>query len=453
MDGNLAITNISELATPTGFSARRGAEMRALHVVKDAAVIVENGLIAYAGPGAGPECGSALERARCRNAAFLDAKGRACVPGFVDSHTHFVFTGHREDEFFWRAEGLPYMEIHKRGGGIRRTMEATRAAPIEELLRSGRSRLDTMLSLGITTVEGKSGYGLDLDTELKQLETMKRLNLDHPIHIISTFMGAHSIPPEFDCRPSAYIDYVMAEVLPRVADRKLASFVDIFCEKGVFEIEDSRRFLMSAKKRGFGLKIHADEIERIGGAGLAAETGATSADHLLKAATKDLEKMAKAGVMATCLPLTAFSLMEPYADARAMIDRGLAVALASDFNPGSCYSQSLPMLFAIAVLYMKLSFAETLTAMTLNGAASLGLARETGSVEPGKAGDIVLLDAPSASYLAYNVGMNLVSMVVKDGDLVYQTPAETLPLVDTYNSRAMITPTKATSRALEGFSP
>lgn len=420
MDGNLVITNISELATPIGFSARRGAEMGSLHLVKDAAIVVEEGLIAYAGPGEGPEYGGALERARRRGAVLLDAKGRACVPGFVDSHTHFVFAGYREDEFFWRAEGLPYMEIHRRGGGIRRTMEATRAAPIEELLSKGKSRLDTMLSLGITTVEGKSGYGLDLDTEIRQLEAMDRLNIDHPIDIVRTFMGPHSVPPEFSGRPSAYIDFIIAEVLPRVADRRLATFVDIFCEKGVFGIEDSRRFLESARGRGFGLKIHADEIERLGGAGLAAELGATSADHLLKATREDLGKMAVAGVIATCLPLTAFSLMEPYADARAMIDGGLAVALASDFNPGSCYSQSLPMIFAIAVLSMKLSFPEALTAMTLNGAAALGLAHRTGSLEPGKAGDIILLDAPSASHLAYNVGMNLVHSVAKGGAIVYR---------------------------------
>ena len=421
MDGNLVVTNISELATPRGASARAAADMGRLAIVPDAAVVVEAGLISYCGPEKSPEFRTAAARARSLpRLEVIDAERRACVPGFVDSHTHFLFAGYRADEFFWRAQGLPYMEIHRRGGGILRTMEATRRASSGELMALGKARLDAMLSLGVTTVEGKSGYGLDSDTEIRQLRVMGELAGQSPVDIVRTFLGPHSIPPEFAGRPADYMDFVIEKVLPQIAAEKLADFADVFCEEGVFDIGNSRRYLLAARASGLGLKLHADEIKRTGGADLAAQLGAASADHLLKATREDFAKMAKAGVIATCLPLTAFTLREPYADARAMIDSGLAVALASDLNPGSCYSQSIPMIFALAVLYMGLSFEETLTALTLNGAAALGLARETGSIEPGKSGDLVLLDTPSASHLAYNVGTNLAALVAKDGDLVFR---------------------------------
>ena len=417
MNGTLVVVNIGELTTPLGGRARRGAEMGMLHVVKNAIIVAEEGKILYAGSRNSPEGETALARARSGNASWMDAKGRACVPGFVDSHTHFIFGGFRADEFFWRAEGLPYMEIHRRGGGIRRTMDATRGSSLEDLLALGNARLETMLGLGVTTVEGKSGYGLDRDTEIRQLEAMAALDRTQPVDIVPTYMGAHSIPPEFAGRPSDYIDFVIEKVLPEVGSRGLAAFADVFCEEGVFGIEDSRRYLLAARAAGLGLKLHADEIVRIGGAGLAAELGATSADHLLKASREDLAAMGAAGVIATCLPLTAFTLREPYADARAMIDSGLALALASDLNPGSCYSQSIPLIFALATLYMRLSFAETLTALTLNGAAALGLAETRGSIEPGKAADFLLLDAPTAEHLAYHAGMNLVAQTIKDGEI------------------------------------
>jgi imidazolonepropionase len=410
MAGDLLVTNIGELATPEGFAPPRGAAaMAAVRTVPDAAVLIRGGRVEYAGPASG------LAPEATRGLPLLDAGGRAVVPGFVDSHTHFIFAGYREDEFLWRAAGLPYMEIHRRGGGIARSVEATRAASLDELCELGLARLKTMLSLGITTVEGKSGYGLDLDTELRQLEAMRALSGLQGVEIVPTFLGPHSIPAEYSGKPGAYIDFVVAEVLPSVASSGLARFCDIFCEKGVFEIEDSRRYLLAARELGFGLKLHADEIERIGGAGLAAELHALSADHLLKASRADIDAMAASGVTATCLPLTAFTLREPYADARAMIDSGCALALASDLNPGSCYSQSIPLIFALAVLYMGLSPAEALTALTLGGAGALGLAATKGSLEPGKDGDLLVLDAPSYGFLAYNAGMNLVKSVVKGG--------------------------------------
>ncbi len=412
MSGSVYIHGIGELATPIGFEARRGKAMNELRVVPEAALLAVDGIIRWAGP-------SHEAPAAPAGALEVDAGGRAVIPGFVDSHAHFVFAGFRADEFYWRAGGVPYMEIHARGGGIRRSVDATRAATLAELVELGARRLDTALSLGVTTMEGKSGYGLDLDTELRQLEAMRALSERHQVDIVPTYMGPHSVPPEFAGKPSAYVDFCIETVLPAVAARKLARFADIFCEKGVFELEDSRRFLEAAARAGLALKLHADEIVRIGGAGLAAELRATSADHLLKASREDIAAMASAGTVATVLPLTAFSLREPYADARAMIDSGCAVALASDLNPGSCYSQSIPLALALAVLQMRMSPEEALCAATLNGAAALGLAGSIGSIEPGKKADFLILDAPSHLHLAYHVGMNQVRSVYKSGALVY----------------------------------
>ncbi len=412
MKATLVVRNIGELVTPTGRSARRGAQMSAVRTVRDAAVIVDLETIVWAGPA------SEIPRIDGPSPETVDAGGQAVVPGFIDAHTHFVFSGYRDEEFFWRASGVPYMDIHARGGGIANTVRATRAASLDELLASSAPRLERMLELGVTTVEGKSGYGLDLDTELRQLEAMRILDARQPVDIVPTFMGPHSIPKEYKGSPSAYIDFVIREVLPTVREKGLARFCDIFCERGVFELDDSRRFLEAAKAAGFGLKLHADEIVRLGGAGLAAELGATSADHLLKASPDDLDAMAKAGVVATCLPITAFTLREPYAEARAMIDRGLAVALASDLNPGSCFSQSIPLAAALAALYMKMSMEEILTALTLNAAAAVGLADDRGSIEPGKLADMLILDAPTYRHLAYNVGMNVVGTVIKRGKIV-----------------------------------
>jgi len=410
----LVVRNIGELATPTGREAVKGRAMDGLSVLSGAALAVDVDRVAWVGPesempdftGPAPE--------------LLDAGGRAVVPGFVDSHTHFVFGGYRDEEFLWRAAGVPYMEIHRRGGGIATSVAATRAADADELVGVGATRLRRMLELGVTTVEGKSGYGLDKDTELRQLAAMDRLDALQPVDVVPTFMGMHSVPAEYKGRPGDYLDYVLKEVMPAVKAQGIARFCDIFCEKGVFELDDTRRYLSAAKAMGYDLKAHADEIEPLGGAGLAAELGAVSADHLLKASTADLRAMAAAGTVATCLPLTAFVLREPYADARAMMDSGCAVALASDLNPGSCYSQSIPLIFAIATLYMGMSMEAALTALTLNGAAALGLAGDRGSLEPGKLADFLILDAPSYRHLAYHTGMNLVATTVKRGAVVYK---------------------------------
>ncbi|MHB0854833.1 MAG: imidazolonepropionase [Rectinema subterraneum] len=409
----LFVHNIGELWTAEGLRAAAGPAMGRVKKFRDACLYIEDGRISAIGE-------EARLRAELLAAPTFDAEGRACVPGFVDSHTHFIFAGWREDEFYWRAQGVPYMEMHRRGGGIQKSVDATRRASLEELVRLGKARLETMLSLGITTVEGKSGYGLDKETELRQLQAMDELSTVMPLTIIPTFLGAHSIPPEYKDRPREFLAFLVREVFPLFKKRGQTPFVDIFCEEGVFGIEDSRWYLEQARAAGFALKLHADEVKPLGGAGLAAELGATSADHLLKASDQDIQALAAAGTIACLLPLTAFNIREPYASGRRFIDAGCAVALASDLNPGSCYSQSIPLIFALAVLYLGMSIEEALTALTLNGAAALGLAAQTGSIEPGKDADFLLLNAPSPGHLAYHAGMNLVHSVFKRGILVWQ---------------------------------
>lgn len=306
----------------------------------------------------------------------------------------------------------------ERGGGIVSTTRATRDATEEELMTAGRQRLDAMLRLGITTVEGKSGYGLDKETELKQLRVMQRLNESHPMDIVPTYMGAHALPEEWKGREEAFIDFQIEEMFPLVAQQQLAEAVDIFCEKGVFSIEQSRRYLQAAREQGFQLKMHADEIVPLGGAELAAELNCLSADHLLQASDEGIRALAEAGTVATLLPLTAFSLRENYARAREMIDAGCIVALATDLNPGSAFTASVPLLFALACIYMKMTPEEAVTAFTLNSAAALGRADRIGSIDIGKQGDLILLQFPSYKFLPYHVGMNMVEHVIKNGKIV-----------------------------------
>ena len=349
----------------------------------------------------------------------IDARNKAVLPGFVDSHTHFVFGGYRAEEFSWRLRGDSYMEIMKRGGGIVNTVEATRRASFEELVQAGIKRLDSMLSFGVTTVEGKSGYGLDRDTEIKQLEVMAHLNNIHYVDIAATFLGAHAIPPDFKGKEDAFIDFLVRDVMPQVVEQNLAEFCDIFCEQNVFSIEQSRQLLSQAKQLGLKIKIHADEIVHTGGAELASELQAVSADHLLQASDEGIGEMATEGVIATLLPGTAFSLKEPYARGRYMIDANCAVALATDFNPGSCFSESIPLIIALAALYMKISIEEAITAMTINGAAALDRADSIGSIDVGKHGDLVILEFPSYKFIPYHIGVSTVEKVVKKGNLLF----------------------------------
>lgn len=407
--GDLLIENIGELVTVAG-TTRRGREaMRDIRVLSGpASVLIRDGKIVYAGPSADcPTVESGVER--------VDAKGHSVLPGLVDSHTHLVFGGFREDEFQWRLAGESYMSIMEKGGGIAATTTATREASAEELTEAAMLHLRSMLRMGVTTMEAKSGYGLDKETELRQLEVAKRLDEMQPINVISTYLGAHDIAPEYQGDPDGYIDFIIREMLPLVKERGLARNVDIFTEKNVFDLEQSRRLLTAARDMGFATKMHADEIYPLGGAGLAADLGCLSADHLLKISDKDIDKMAKSHTVSTLLPLTAFSLMDDYAPARKMIDAGCAVALASDLNPGSCFSCSIPLMIALATIYMHMSVEEAVTALTINAATALGLQDEIGSIEEGKAGDVVILRYPSYKFLSYHFGMNIVETTVKGG--------------------------------------
>jgi imidazolonepropionase len=422
MNGNVIIKNAAQLVTCSGFKAKQGKEMSDLHIIDNGALVIENGTIQSVG-----KTGDVLalfDEKLIKSDGFvvIDAAGKSVLPGFIDSHTHLVFGGYRAEEFSWRLRGDSYMDILNRGGGILNTVKATRAATKETLTAKGMQRLNAMLSFGVTTVEGKSGYGLDHNTEIKQLEVMRALNQRHPVDVVSTFLGAHALPEEYKGRSDAFIDHMIDTVLPEVIDRNLAEFCDVFCEKNVFSIQQSKRLLLNAKKKGLQIKIHADEIEPLGGSELAAEIGAVSADHLLRASDKGLRAMAEAGVVATLLPGTAFCLKEPFAKGRYMIDHNCAVALATDFNPGSCYSESIPLIFALATLYMNLSIEEAVTAFTINGAAALRRADTIGSLDVGKNGDVVILKYPSYQFIPYHVGINTVEKVIKNGELVYDNP-------------------------------
>ena len=419
MNGNLIIKNASEVVTCSGFTAKKGKEMSELSTIADGVVVIEQGKITRVGATA--EVMTEFKAAGKDLSGFdtINASGKAVLPGFVDSHTHLVFGGYRADEYAWRLKGDSYMDILQRGGGILSTVRATRSASREELTEAGLKRLDSMLAFGVTTVEGKSGYGLDRETEIKQLEVMADLNRLHPLDVVPTFMGAHAVLPEHKGREDAYIDFLLKEVVPEVAARKLAEFCDVFCEKNVFSVEQSRRLLTRAAASGLKAKLHADEIVQLGGAELAAEIGAVSADHLLHASDDGIRAMAGAGVVATLLPATAFSLREPYARGRFMIDAGCAVALATDFNPGSCFCESIPLIAALTALYMNLTPEEIVTALTLNGAAALGRADITGSLDPGKQGDVVILENPSYRFIPYHIGVSTVEKVIKRGTLVF----------------------------------
>lgn len=404
----------ANLYTPLGSKAKCGKEMGDILHVQNAVIVADDGVIVYAGDEAEMP---ALSDDADREIA-LDAAGRAVVPGFVDSHTHLIFGGYRPEEFSWRLKGDTYMSIMERGGGIQSTVNATRGMSVEEMASKALWFLDRMLEMGVTTVEAKSGYGLDKETELRMLEALRLLAEDeeNKVDIVPTFLGAHAVPAEYKGRTGEYVDFLIREVLPEAS--RLAEFFDIFTEKNVFEIEDSRRMLQAATDSGMKLKLHADEIVQLGGAELAAECRAVSADHLLHVSDAGIKSMAEAGTVATLLPLTAFALKEEYAPARKFIDAGCAVALATDLNPGSCFSGSIPLTIALACIYMKMSVSETLTALTLNGAAAVDRADSIGSIEPGKRADILILHFDTLDALPYYVGMNCVDKVIKNGEPV-----------------------------------
>lgn len=382
--------------------------------------IIENGYVAVQG-GRVLEVAAGQPQASLIGSAtqILDAAGKTVTPGLVDAHTHLVHGGSREKELPMKLQGVPYLEILKRGGGILSTVKNTRAASKEQLKEKARKSLKEMLINGTTTVEAKSGYGLDLDTEVKCLEAALELDKEQPVDIVSTYMGAHAIPEEFKGNTQGYMDFMGEKVMPYIAEHKLAEFVDVFCEEGVFSPEESKVIMQRAKELGFKLKIHADEIVPLQGAELASELKALSADHLLAASDKGIEDMAKAGVTAVTLPGTSFYLMlGKYAQARKMIDAGVRVAIATDYNPGTSPTENLQMIMSFACFGMKLTPEEIIKAMTLNAAYALDRQQSIGSLEKGKQADLVIFDSPNVDYIVYHYGINHVDTVIKNGKIV-----------------------------------
>ena len=407
------IKNAAQLVTLAGENGPRRKEcMSELSIIEDGSVWMENGEILAIGSTSELE---ALYGKRAHEADVVDASGRLVTPGLVDPHTHVAYGGSREREFEMRLEGSTYMEIMNAGGGIHATTRMTREATEDELVAQTTRRLDSFLAHGVTTVEGKSGYGLDLETELKQLRAMKRLNESHPIDLVPTFMGGHAVPQEYKGREEQYIDLLINDMLPKVAEEGLAVFNDVFCEVGVFTPEQSERILEAGKKLGLIPKIHADEIESYGGAELAAKVGAISAEHLLKASDEGVRLMAEAGVIACLLPATALYLREEAAKGRAMIDAGVAVAISTDCNPGSSPTTSMPLVMNLACISMRLTPAEALVAATMNAACAIGMEEKVGSLEVGKQADVVMWKVSNYQELQYLFGVNHVGSVWKKG--------------------------------------
>lgn len=408
------LVNIAELCTLAGPAGpRRGAALREVSALTDAAVGIADGRIAWVGP-----MTAVREAVRLRpDGQALDVRGLTVTPGLVDPHTHLVFGGSRADEFARRLEGVSYAEILAAGGGIHHTVSHTRAATLDELVETGRGRLARMLANGTTTLEAKSGYGLDWPTERKQLEAIARLAAEGPQEIVPTFMGAHAVPPGESA--DAFADRVAGEMIPEVAALGLARYVDVFCEQGVFSPAQTERIFAAARAHGLGLRLHADELSDLGGGALAARWGAASADHLLCTGPDSIAALAASDTVAVMLPGTPFFLgMAERAPARAMVEAGVALALGTDFNPGSCYSESMPMMMTLACLHLRLTPSEALVAATINAAHALGLADRIGSLEVGKQADLVVWDMPSHAHLAYHFGVSLVRTIIKRGEVV-----------------------------------
>lgn len=409
------ITNIGQLYTLQGPKrARSGREMQEVGFIADAAIAIAGEQIV--GVGKEQEVREQIEGLPIIEE--FDAQKRVVIPGIVDPHTHLVHGGSREHELALKLQGVPYLEILAQGGGILSTVRATRQATEEQLYLQARKSLNRMLQWGATTVEAKSGYGLTWKDEQKQLHVTKRLNQTHPVDLVSTFMGAHAVPEEYKNKADAYVRLVVEEMLPQVKKLGLAEFCDVFCEQGVFTIAQSRQILTRAKEMGFGLKIHADEIEPLGGAELAGELECISAEHLLAATDRGFEAMAEAGVVAVCLPATSFHLGVKPARARRMIELGLPVALSTDYNPGSSPTESPQMVMTLGCLQLSMTPEEVLTAMTINAAYAIGRGEQVGSIEVGKQADIVIFDASAFAYVPYHFGINHVHTVFKRGTVV-----------------------------------
>ena len=418
MIADLIIKNIDNLVTLQGPNRPRvKEEMQDVGLIKNGIVAIKDDKIIYVG-----KCDLPKEIEKDENTIIINAKGKTVTPGLVDSHTHLVHGGSREHELAMKLKGATYLEILEAGGGIHSTVNATKKATFEELYEKARKSLDIMLSLGVTTVEAKSGYGLDdFETEIKQLEVARKLDEDHPVDIVSTFMAAHAIPPAYKDKTNEFIDLIINEMMPEVEKRNLAKFCDVFCEEGVFTVEESRRILEAGMEHGLLPKIHADEIKPLGGAELAAEIGCISADHLVAASDEGIKMMADKKVVANLLPATSFNLQSgKYARAKKMIEEGVPVAISTDYNPGSCPTENMQLVMSFASIIMKLTPEEVITGATINGAASLKLEEKIGSIEVGKKADIVIFDAPNLEYIIYHFGINHTDKVIKNGKIVFE---------------------------------
>ncbi|WP_180956512.1 imidazolonepropionase [Bacillus canaveralius] len=411
------IRNAGQLVTLKGSSDAplTGKQMEQLHVIENGSVWLEDGVIQFVGK---DEVVAEAFNDRLSEAETIDASGKLITPGLVDPHTHVVYCGSRENEFNMRLHGATYMEIMNSGGGIHATTSATREASHKTLFNESKKRLDQFLLHGVTTIEAKSGYGLSLEHEIKQLEVAKTLHENHPIDIVRTFMGAHAVPSEYKENPEEFVNHIINEMIPEVARRKLAEFNDVFCERGVFTPEQSKLILKAGLEHGLLPKIHADEIEPYGGAELAASIGAISADHLLKASDKGIAALAEKGVIAVLLPGTAFFLMEESANGRKMINAGVPVALSTDCNPGSSPTVAMPLIMNLGCMKMGMTPAEVLTAATINAAHAINKGKVIGSIETGKKADITIFDVPNYVSLQYRYGINHVHTVLKNGEVV-----------------------------------
>lgn len=386
--------------------------MKRLKVIEQAAFGVVNGKIAWIGSSEDALAFTANEK--------LDVNGKVVSPGLVDPHTHLVFGGSREHELALKQAGVPYLEILAQGGGILSTVGSTKKATEDELFEKASFHLERMISHGVTTIEAKSGYGLDAETELKQLRVTKKLNEKYPVSIVSTFLGAHAVPASYKEKEEEFLQ-VMTSLLEEIKEEKLAEFVDIFCETGVFTIDQSRKYLENAKEKGFGLKIHADEIDPLGGAELAASLGAASSDHLVAASDEGIKCLSESDTVAVLLPGTTFYLgKDQYARARKMIDEGVAVALATDFNPGSCVTENLQFIMSLAALKLKMTAEEIWNAVTVNASHAIGKDSESGTLEVGKQASFVVWDVPNYQYIPYHYGVNHAKYVYHSGNKLWE---------------------------------
>ena len=413
---DLAIINASELATLDSKygSPRTGSAMSNLAIIKNGAIAVQKEKIIFVG-----ETKELLKKYDLKEIPHvINAENKLVTPGFVDPHTHIIFDGSRENELEMKLAGKTYLEILEAGGGILKTVQATRDAPLEKLIQNGKKILDKMMQYGTTTVEVKSGYGLTVEDEIKSLRAARELNKIHPIDIIPTFLGAHAIPPEFKDNPDEYVDLIIKEMLPKIAEENLAEFCDVFCEKGIFTVDQSRKIIQAAKKMGLKPQVHIDEIYDTNGASFAVEIEAIQTGHLLRSNFDGLKKMAKAKTIATLLPGTPFCLMlQDYAPARKMIEMEIPIAIATDLNP-NCWTESMLMIIVLSCYKMKMMPAEALAAATLNAACALQCQDSIGSLEVGKKADIIIFDVPNHDFLAYQFGVNLVSKVIKNGKII-----------------------------------